>query len=77
VQFLCCELVALQQHAQLQPLHVFDAASAVWRQGVADTMEDSIAKLQQVRSDGPYLHGGLRLTLIELVGLMMVLRFTT
>jgi hypothetical protein len=51
VQFLCCELVALQQHAQLQPLCVIDAASAVWRLGVAATLDGSIAKLQQVSTE--------------------------
>ena len=50
LQYLCCELVCLQQRGLLRQLQVFDVAHISWRMRVACELEQRIASLGQVSS---------------------------
>ena len=48
LQYLCCELAALQQCGQLVQLQVFDVAHKAWRLKVACELDSLIHTLQRV-----------------------------
>lgn len=48
LQFLCCELSALQQQGKLQPLKLYDIAAASWRLRVVAELQGRITEHEQV-----------------------------
>ncbi len=49
LQYLCCEVAALQEAAKLRQLSIFDVAHMAWRLQTACNMEEAIDAHEQVR----------------------------
>jgi hypothetical protein len=69
LQYLCCELAALQLSRQLCQLQVFDVAHTAWRLQIGCELEAAIDAYQQVWAPAETLH--ISMTCLHLAALLL------